>query len=153
MQLKILIICCLFIFSHFFNKIQAQNNTNEMSILATDTTKPELKQIEIDLLGSYYDQDGNNSPVTGGRGTENLQDITNNIIISIPYGKNIYSINIGQDFITSASTDNMDTDVSSDSKKDVRTHGDIGVTRKISKRKSYHVGAGFSSDDSISSIT
>lgn len=153
MQLRISIICCLFIFSHFFNKTQAQNNTNEKLNLASDTTKPELKQIEIDLLGSYYNQDGNNSPVTGGRGTENLHDITNNIIISIPYGKNVYSINIGQDFITSASTDNMDTDVSSDSKKDVRTHGDIGVTRKITKRKSYHVGAGFSSEYDVTSFS
>ncbi|MDT8411404.1 MAG: DUF3570 domain-containing protein [Vicingaceae bacterium] len=142
----------MFCFAHFFNKIQAQNNINEISNLATDTTKPELKQIEIDLLGSYYDQDGNNSPVTGGRGTENLQDITNNIIISIPYGKNVFSINIGQDNITSASTDNIDTDISSDSRKDSRTHGDIGVTRKITKRKSYLVGAGFSSEYDVTSF-
>lgn len=120
---------------------------------AKDTSKAKIGQVEIDLLGSYYDQDGIHSPVTGGRGTEDLQDISNSLIISIPYGKNTYSINFGQDNITSASTDNIDLDVSSDSKVDARTHGDLSLTHKINKRKSYDVGVGFSSEYDVTSFS
>jgi len=134
----------------FGGNLIAQNTSTEVS--PQDTVKAKLGQIEIDILSSYYDQDGVHSPVTGGRGTENLQDFTNSLIISIPYGKNTYSINFGQDFITSASTDNIDIDVSSDSKQDVRVHGDIGITHKISKRKSYEVGLGFSSEYDVASF-
>lgn len=134
----------------FGGSLIAQNTSTEVS--HQDTVKAKLGQIEIDILSSYYDQDGVHSPVTGGRGTENLQDFTNSLIISIPYGKNTYSINFGQDFITSASTDNIDIDVSSDSKQDVRVHGDIGITHKISKRKSYEVGLGFSSEYDVASF-
>lgn len=118
-----------------------------------DTAKAKMGQVEVDILSSYYDQDGIHSPVTGGRGTEDLQDLTNTLIISIPYGKNTYSINFGQDNITSASTDNMDLDVSSDSKVDARTHGDLSMTHKINKRKSYDVGIGFSSEYDVTSFS
>ncbi|PKP44962.1 MAG: hypothetical protein CVT95_09960 [Bacteroidetes bacterium HGW-Bacteroidetes-12] len=128
----------------------AQETNNKQSYL--DTTKAKIGQVEVDILSSYYDQDGIHSPVTGGRGTEDLQDLTNTLIISIPYGKNTFSINLGQDNITSASTDNMDTDVSSDSKVDSRNHGDITITHKLNKRKSYHVGAGFSSEYDVTSF-
>ena len=121
--------------------------------LAADTTVKKLGPIEVDILSSYYSQDGEHSPVTGGRGTEELSDLTSTIIINIPYGKNNYSINYGADNITSASTDNIDAEVSSDSKKDMRIHGNLGITHKISKRKSYHVGAGFSSEYDVKSVS
>lgn len=118
-----------------------------------DTSKAKIGQVEIDFLSSYYDQDGIHSPVTGGRGTEDLQDLTNTLIISIPVGKNTYNINVGLDNITSASTDNIDLDVSSDSKIDARIHGDISITHKLSKRKTYDVGLGFSSEYDVTSFS
>ena len=39
------------------------------------------KPIEIDFLLNYYEQDGDNSAVTGGRGTEELSNIGTKIII------------------------------------------------------------------------
>ena len=36
-----------------------------------------LENTEIDLLFNYYNQDGENAAVTGGRGTEELSDIRN----------------------------------------------------------------------------
>ena len=43
---------------------------------------------EINLVSSYYKQDGNNSAVTGGVGTEKLTDVSNNIDVTlIKYGK------------------------------------------------------------------
>jgi len=121
--------------------------------LAVDTLTKKRGPIEIDILSSYYAQDGEHSPVTGGRGTEELSDLTSTIIINIPYGKNTYNVNVGADNITSASTDNIDTEVSSDSKKDKRMHGNLGITHKISKRKSYHVNAGFSSEYDVKSVS
>jgi len=121
--------------------------------LAIDTTAKKFGPIEIDILSSYYTQDGAHSPVTGGRGTESLSDLTHTIIINIPYGKNAYNLNVGADNITSASTDNIDTEVSSDSKKDMRIHGNLGITRQVSKRKSYHVNAGFSSEYDVKSLS
>jgi len=121
--------------------------------LAVDTAAKKIGPIEIDILSSYYSQDGEHSPVTGGRGTEDLSDLTSTLIINIPYGKNTYNVNVGTDNITSASTDNIDTEVSSDSKKDKRIHGNFGVTHKISKRKSYSVNAGFSSEYDVKSFS
>ncbi|MFT5255190.1 MAG: hypothetical protein ACI9RL_000529, partial [Candidatus Paceibacteria bacterium] len=43
-----------------------------------------LESVEIDLLASYYSQDGDNAAVTGGIGTEELTDIASNIVVSIP---------------------------------------------------------------------
>lgn len=121
--------------------------------LAVDTLTKKRGPIEIDILSSYYSQDGEHSPVTGGRGTEELTDLTSTIIINIPYGKNTYNVNVGMDNITSASTDNIDTEVSSASKNDGRLHGSLGITHKISKRKSYNIGAGFSSEYDVKSFS
>ncbi len=115
--------------------------------------KDSSDQIEIDILSSYYDQDGEHSAVTGGRGTEDLQDLTYTVIVNIPYKKNIFTIEYGQDRITSASVDNIDTDISSDSKNDERAHYSFGFTRKVTKRKSYHVSAGFSSEYDVTSYS
>ena len=46
----------------------------------TDTTAKKNGPIEIDILSSYYSQDGIHSPVTGGRGTESLSDLTSGTI-------------------------------------------------------------------------
>ncbi|MEO1011721.1 MAG: hypothetical protein AAFX53_10480, partial [Bacteroidota bacterium] len=43
-----------------------------------------LEAAEIDLLFSYYGQDGNNAAVTGGEGTEELTDATSGILVRIP---------------------------------------------------------------------
>lgn len=60
---------------------QAQNKTlNEKSRT--------LSFEEANLVSSYYHQDGNNSAVTGGIGTEKLSDISNSIdIVMLKYDK------------------------------------------------------------------
>ncbi len=61
----------------------AQNNTT-----STDSTKIFKKRVlenaEIDILTSFYTQDGNNASVTGGIGSEKLEDYATNISIAIP---------------------------------------------------------------------
>ena len=90
--------------------------TVSYSQVTVKETVKEEKPIEIDILSAYYNQDGQHSPVTGGRGTEELTDISSSIIINIPKGKYLYNVNLGTDNITSASTDNIDNRISSDSK-------------------------------------
>ena len=45
--------------------------------------KPNTSEVEANFLSSYYNQDGNNSPVTGGVGTESLTDFANVFIINV----------------------------------------------------------------------
>ncbi len=118
----------------------------------SDDTVEKQEPLEIDILSAYYNQDGQHSPVTGGRGTEALTDISSSIIINLPIGKNVYNLNLGTDNITSASTDNIDNTISSDSKKDLRTHANLGVTRKLSKRESYMGNVGFSTEYDVTSL-
>ena len=56
---------------------------------ATNTyTKRVLENTEVDLISSFYGQDGDNAAVTGGIGTEKLTDIVSTITVSIPLNAN-----------------------------------------------------------------
>ncbi len=61
---------------------------NVFSQQTKDSTKVYKKRVlqstEIDLLSSFYAQDGDNAAVTGGIGSENLKDIALDITIAIP---------------------------------------------------------------------
>lgn len=68
---------------------------------------------EINLVSSYYSQDGNNSAVTGGTGTEKLSDLSNTIEVTVlKYDtkgrKNRFGLSAGIDHYTSASSDMID---------------------------------------------
>ena len=74
--------------------------------------KRKLKFEQADLVNSYYNQDGNNSAVTGGIGTEKLTDISNTFDLKLSkYGKtglkHTYNFEVGFDSYTSASSDNI----------------------------------------------
>ncbi|MEN8928784.1 MAG: DUF3570 domain-containing protein [Flavobacteriales bacterium] len=78
-----------------------------------DTTKVfkkrVLETIEINLLSSYYSQDGNNASVTGGIGSEKLLDNTPTINIAIPLNEDdVLTIDAGISAYTSASSGNLD---------------------------------------------
>ncbi len=80
--------------------------------LAQDSTetfkKRVLENTEIDFLGSYYSQDGNNAAVTGGRGTEELTDAAPTVIVSIPLNDDdVLTIDAGVSAYTSASSSNV----------------------------------------------
>lgn len=67
-----------------------------------------LESTEIDFLSSYYTQDGENASVTGGIGTEELDDITGAIVISIPLNDDdVLTANVGISSYTSASSSNL----------------------------------------------
>lgn len=88
--------------------------------------KRKIKFEQADLVNSYYNQDGDNSAVTGGRGTEKLTDFSNTFDLRLSrYGKtglkHTYNIELGIDTYSSASSDNIDPSThSGPSHSDVR---------------------------------
>lgn len=80
----------------------------------TDSTGyRKLKVDEVNFVSSYYHQNGIHSAVTGGEGTEKLSDFGNTIDLQlsrVDRKSNIhrYSIELGVDSYTSASSDNID---------------------------------------------
>lgn len=85
-----------------------------------------LKIEEINLVSSYYKQDGNNASVTGGIGSEKLTDIANVIDVKLvgydkKARKHSITLEAGVDTYTSASSDKVDSKAnSSASSSDIR---------------------------------
>jgi len=77
--------------------------------ISNSYTKRVLETAEIDLLFSYYDQDGDNAAVTGGEGTEELTDATSSIVVKIPLNPDdVLTVDVGISAYSSASTSNID---------------------------------------------
>lgn len=67
-----------------------------------------LEAAEIELLFSYYGQDGQNAAVTGGEGTEELTDATSSIVVKIPLNEDdVLTVDAGISAYTSASSSNV----------------------------------------------
>ncbi|MGV3461459.1 MAG: DUF3570 domain-containing protein [Flavobacterium sp.] len=109
-----------------------------------------LKIEEIDLVSSYYRQDGNNAAVTGGLGSEKLTDISNIIDVNlVKYGesgiKHNFNVELGVDHYTSASSDQVDLQAnSSASSSDIRIYPSLTYVRE-NEEKGTTIGAGVSS--------
>jgi hypothetical protein len=104
---------------------------------------------EANLVSSYYRQDGNNSAVTGGIGSEKLTDLSNSIDLKIyrydkRNRKHSFTGELGIDHYTSASSDKVDPfTISSASHADTRFYPSIGWTME-NEMKGATVGAGLS---------
>lgn len=74
----------------------------------TSYKKRVLEATEIELLFSYYGQDGQNAAVTGGEGTEELTDATSSIVVKIPLNEDdVLTVDAGISAYTSASSSNV----------------------------------------------
>lgn len=126
MKKVIISIIALFGFFH----AQAQENTS------TEEQSKKLSLDEINLVSSYYKQDGNNSAVTGGVGSENLTDVSNTIDVKIvkydkKLRKNTFDFSVGIDHYTSASSDMIDLKAnSSASRSDNRIYPALNWSRE-----------------------
>ena len=101
----------------------------------------------IDILGGYYQQTGSHGAVEGGRGTQQLTDVSPTIIINVPLDTvSRLSVNVGADFYASASTDRIDFALSTPSANDERIHADFGYSRE-QKAKGTIWGAGVGVSD------
>jgi hypothetical protein len=115
--------------------------------------KQRLLSKDVELLMSYYTQDNNHSAVTGGIGTESLHVFT--------FGMNLdwkkdsvrhMNVDFGVDIISSASTDNIDFEVSSASKTDARTHLSLGYGKFLKNNFTAGVNSGLSVESDYTSL-
>ena len=152
MKKRIITAACLaFLFA---NQSKAQNDT-----INSTYKKQKLKIEEINFVSSYYTQDGDNSAVTGGKGTEKLTDIATNfeVILSKKDSKNnvhSFDVNVGVDSYTSASSDKIDpSTVSSASYQDIRVYPSINYNfENVEKRYALNAGLSFSAEFDYTSI-
>ncbi|WP_437397019.1 DUF3570 domain-containing protein [Flagellimonas lutimaris] len=76
--------------------------------VGTSYKKRVLETSEVDLLFSYYTQDGDHAAVTGGEGTEELTDATSTIVLRMPMNEDdVLTVDVGLSAYTSASTSNV----------------------------------------------
>lgn len=67
-----------------------------------------LENTEIELLSSYYSQDGSHSVIGGGIGTEELTDATLSIVLTTPLNDDdVLTVDAGVSAYTSASSSNI----------------------------------------------
>lgn len=127
-------------------KAYAQNEQAD----STAYKPKKLKVDEINLVSSYYRQNGDNSAVTGGLGTEKLTDISNAIDLRVvKYGKNNikhnFDVEVGVDHYSSASSDKIDLNAnSSASSSDIRVYPSLNYIRE-NEEKGRTLGIGVSS--------
>lgn len=94
---KLLVILILFI--GIFGYAQETN---------TSYKKRVLEASELDMLFSYYSQDGQNAAVSGGEGTEELTDATSTLVLKMPLNEDdVLTIDVGVSAYTSASSSNI----------------------------------------------
>lgn len=127
-------------------RVWAQDGKSQDSTYRT--TK--LKIDEINLISSYYRQNGDNAVVTGGRGSEKLTDISNIIDVNlVRTGKNgikhTYNVEVGVDHYSSASSDKIDLQANtSASSGDIRVYPSLNYIRE-NEQKGQTIGMGVSS--------
>lgn len=125
--MKKIIISALALLGMLNAKAQENTNSGQSKKLTLD---------EANLVSSYYHQDGNNSAVTGGVGTEKLTDISNTIDVTmVKYDKkdrkNKFNFSVGIDHYTSASSDMIDLKAnSSASHADNRIYPSLSWSRE-----------------------
>jgi len=130
---------CIFMFAGFGQKAPAD----------TSYKSRKLTFEEANLVSSYYNQDGNNSAVTGGVGTEKLTDIANVIDVKLhkwdrKNRKQSLDVEIGIDHYTSASSDRVDLkNNSSASHADTRIYPSVNWSRE-NENKGSTIGVGVS---------
>jgi len=163
MQLKNLFVVALLCFISATGFAQTNKNSiddrQEESRKQTKTiiSEGEFKDVEVNFLLNYYNQDGDHSPVTGGRGTEQLDNIAPSFVVHIPMDSlSNLDLNFGIDIYSSASTDNIDyfeTHKTSASSSDARAHINATYSHILSKSGNvYSALAGFSKEFDVTSF-
>jgi hypothetical protein len=129
-------------------QLYSQNKTD-----STGFNQRKLRIEEINLVSSYYTQDGGNAAVTGGIGSQKLTDIANVLDVRvIRYDKKLrkhsFDAEIGVDHYTSASSDRIDLKAnSSASSADTRVYPSLSWTVENEKKgKSFGIGVSSSTE-------
>ena len=96
---KIVFVLILFINGVLIAQVKDEAKTFKKRVLETT---------EVDLLLSYYNQNGIHSAVSGGIGSEKLSDIASNIVVAVPLNDDdVLTFDVGISAYTSASSSNI----------------------------------------------
>ena len=111
--------------------------------------KKKVSDTDLEVLFSFYTQDGEHSAVTGGEGTENLQVYAPDLRLTHAFSdtRRLYA-SAGVDVVSSASTDNIDFHVSSASSLDGRYHISLGYGAQFPESGLEFIGKGMASIES-----
>lgn len=113
--------------------------------LADSLAPPSPPQpVDVNFLFNYYEQDGEHAAVTGGIGTQELTDRSMIIVVHVPLDST-QSLDVrgGLNTYTSASTDRIDSRLSSASRKDSRGRVYLQYNRDWpQKRQGFHLFGG-----------
>lgn len=127
----------------------SQNTTTDSSAYKSR----KLTLDEVNFVSGYYHQNGNNSAVTGGIGTEKLTDFANTIDLKLSkydskQHKHILGFELGIDHYTSASSDKIDPrTISSASMSDTRIYPSVSWNIQNEKKgTNFGVNASYSSE-------
>jgi len=108
---------------------------------------------EVDFVSGYYHQNGNNSAVTGGIGSEKLSDFANTIELKLSrydnkFRRHSFNFELGIDHYSSASSDKIDpSTISSPSHADTRFYPSLGWTiENVNKRTAFGLTGSFSKE-------
>jgi len=108
---------------------------------------------EVDFVSGYYHQNGTNSAVTGGIGSEKLSDFANTIELKLSrydnkFRKQSFNFELGIDHYSSASSDKIDpSTISSPSHADTRYYSSLGwTTENENKRTTLGLTGSFSKE-------
>ncbi|MDT0608174.1 DUF3570 domain-containing protein [Croceitalea rosinachiae] len=83
----------------FLGQAQQENTSYKKRVLETS---------ELEMLFSYYSQDGQNAAVSGGEGTEELTDATSTLVLKMPLNEDdVLTVDVGISAYTSASSSNI----------------------------------------------
>jgi len=117
-----------------------------LSFTQEEYKKKKLTKAELSLLFGYYEQEGDNSAVEGGIGTEELQNRASSIEVTLYWDSTkTLDVSAGLDIYSSASTDSIDfNNPSSASSTDYRGHGKIAYEQKINKNTALGVQGSYS---------
>lgn len=129
---KLSLLAIAFLFRLFSVYAQDDSSTYKARKLRID---------EVNFVSGYYRQDGNNSAVTGGIGTEQLSDLANTLELKLiktdaKERKHHLGLEMGIDHYTSASSDRIDPNtLSSASRGDTRFYPSLAYSLDNSKRR------------------
>ncbi len=138
---------CLSVVGIFLTLFASFAQTTDKDTAAYHSRK--LSFEEANLVSSYYRQDGNNSAVTGGSGSEKLSDYANMLDVKLnkwdrKNRKHSFDVEIGIDHYTSASSDQVDKrNISSPSHADTRFYPSVNWSME-NEKKGTTIGAGLS---------
>lgn len=91
--------------------------------------------VKVDFLFHYYKQNGDHSAVTGGLGTQELTDRSGNIILYLNLDtQRQFVADVAFNYYSSASTDRIDSKLSSASSRDGHFKMNLAMNKRVNKK-------------------